>query len=121
SPPASVPSSILKASCEGVFSNSPLSLVRHPHSKPMYVTRSCSMSSAEHLSELEFLRSQVAELSRALAEREQFIRANSHHVKEPMQDPREPLQLLRTIIGGTAAETGDDFFASLVAHLPSTL
>jgi len=38
-----------------------------------------------------------------------------------MQDLREQSNLLRTIVEGTAAETGDDFFASLVTHLTSTL
>jgi PAS domain S-box-containing protein len=79
------------------------------------------MSSAEHLSELEFLRSQVAELSRALAERDQSVRAPHHHLEETMQDLREQSHLLRTIIEGTAAETGEEFFTSLVTHLTSTL
>ena len=68
------------------------------------------MSSTDHLSELESLRSQVAELTGALAERD-----------HSMQDLREQSQLLRTIIEGTAAETGDEFFSSLVKHLTSTL
>jgi PAS domain S-box-containing protein len=79
------------------------------------------MSSAEHLSELEFLRSQVAELSRALAERDQSERAPNHNLEESMQDLREQSHLLRTLIEGTAAETGEEFFASLVTHLTSTL
>jgi len=68
------------------------------------------MSSTDHLSELESLRSQVADLTRALAERD-----------HSMQDLREQSQLLRTIIEGTAAETGDEFFSSFVKHLTSTL
>ncbi|MGH7146908.1 MAG: PAS domain-containing sensor histidine kinase [Nitrospiraceae bacterium] len=79
------------------------------------------MSSTDHLPELESLRSQVAELSRALADRDQSMRAQSHHLEEMMQDLREQSHLLRTIIEGTAAETGDEFFASLVTHLTSTL
>ncbi|HSS30654.1 MAG TPA: PAS domain S-box protein [Nitrospiraceae bacterium] len=79
------------------------------------------MSSAEHLSELEFLRLRVAELSRALAERDQSMRAPNHHLEETMQDLREQSHLLRTIIEATAAETGEEFFASLVRHLTSTL
>ncbi|HKO29923.1 MAG TPA: PAS domain-containing protein, partial [Nitrospiraceae bacterium] len=79
------------------------------------------MRSAEHLSELEFLRSQVAELSRALAERDHSVRTPNHHPQEPMQDLREESHLLRTIIEGTAAEAGDGYFASLVTHLTSTL
>ena len=68
------------------------------------------MSSTDHLSELESLRSQVADLAHSLAERDQS-----------MQDLREQSQLLRTIIEGTTSETGDEFFASLVTHLTSTL
>ncbi len=68
------------------------------------------MSSTNHLSELESLRSQVADLTRALAERD-----------VSMRNLREQSNLLRTIIEGTAAETGDEFFASLVTHLTATL
>ncbi len=79
------------------------------------------MSSTDHLSELESLRSQVADLARELAEREQSMRAQRHHLEETMQDLRGRSHLLHTIIEGTAAETGDEFFASLVTHLTSTL
>ncbi|HEY6640207.1 MAG TPA: PAS domain S-box protein [Nitrospiraceae bacterium] len=79
------------------------------------------MSSTDHRSELESLRSQVADLARELAEREQSIRAQRHHFEETMQDLRGRSHLLHTIIEGTAAETGDEFFASLVTHLTSTL
>jgi PAS domain S-box-containing protein len=68
------------------------------------------MSSTGHLPELELLRGQVADLSRELAERDRS-----------MQDLREQSQLLRTIIEGTAAKTGDELFASLVTHLTSIL
>src|SRR5687767_2475975 len=68
------------------------------------------MSSPGQLSELESLRSQVADLTHALAQRDRS-----------MQDLREQSHLLRTIVEGTAAETGDDFFASLVTQLTSTL
>jgi PAS domain S-box-containing protein len=68
------------------------------------------MNSTDHLSELESLRSQVADLTRALAERD-----------VSMRDLREQSNLLRTIIEGTAAETGDEFFAALVTHLTATL
>ena len=79
------------------------------------------MSSTDHLSELESLRSQVVDLARELAERDQSMRAQSHHFEETMQDLREQSHLLHTIIEGTAAETGDEFFASLVTHLTATL
>lgn len=79
------------------------------------------MSSTNHPSELESLRSQVAELTRALAEREQLMQAQRHHLEETMRDLREHPNLLRTIIERTAAETGDEFFAALVMHLTSTL
>jgi PAS domain S-box-containing protein len=68
------------------------------------------MNSTGHLSELDLLRGQVADLSRQLAERDRS-----------MQDLHEQSQLLRTIVEGTASEIGDEFFASLVTHLTSTL
>jgi PAS domain S-box-containing protein len=79
------------------------------------------MSSTNHPSELESLRSQVADLTRALAEREQAMQAQHHHLEEMIRDLREQSNLLHTIIEGTAAETGDEFFASLVTHLTATL
>ena len=68
------------------------------------------MSSTDHLSELESLRSQVADLTRQLAERDRST-----------QDLREHSHRLRAIVEGTAAETGEEFFASLVTHLTSVL
>jgi PAS domain S-box-containing protein len=79
------------------------------------------MSSTDHLSELEALRSQVADLSRELAEREQLMSAERYHLEEMKQDFREQTQLLRAIIEGPAAETGEEFFAALVTHLTSAL
>ena len=79
------------------------------------------MSSADHPSELESLRSQVADLARKLAERDQSMQVQSHHLEETMQGLRGQSHLLRTIIEGTAAETGDEYFASLVTHLTATL
>jgi len=79
------------------------------------------MSNTGHLSEVESLRSQVADPTRALAGRDQSMRAQSHHLKATMRDLREQSHFLRAIIVGTAAETGDEFFASLVTHLTSTL
>jgi PAS domain S-box-containing protein len=63
----------------------------------------------------------VTDLSRKLAEREQSMSAERRDLVETIQDLREQSQLLRTIMEGTAAETGDEFFASLVRHLTSTL
>ena len=68
------------------------------------------MSNAGHLSESDLLRGQVADLSRQLAERDRVA-----------QDFREQSDLLRAIVEGTAAETGEEFFASLVTHLTSVL
>ncbi|MEK6641231.1 MAG: PAS domain-containing protein, partial [Nitrospirota bacterium] len=68
------------------------------------------MSSTGSLSELDALRSQVADLSRQLAERDRL----PHH-------QREQSDLLRAIVEGTAAETGDAFFSALVTHLTSVL
>ena len=79
------------------------------------------MSSADHLSELESLRSKVADLACELAEREQSMRAQSHHFEAATQDLRERSRLLHAIIEGTAAETGDEFLTSLVMHVTSAL
>ena len=68
------------------------------------------MSRTDHLPELESLRSQVAELSRTLAERDQS-----------MQDLHEQSGLLRAIVEGTATDTGEEFFRSLVRHLAQAL
>ena len=72
------------------------------------------MSSAGHLSELESLRSQVADLERALAERDRSL-------DRSLQDQPEQSDLLRTIVEGTAADTGGEFFRSLVRHLAQAL
>jgi PAS domain S-box-containing protein len=68
------------------------------------------MSSTDHLSELESLRSQVADLTHQLAERDCLA-----------QDLREQSNLLRTIVNGTATETGEEFFTTLVTQLTSLL
>ncbi|MEK7726518.1 MAG: hypothetical protein AAB311_05000, partial [Nitrospirota bacterium] len=79
------------------------------------------MSSTGHLPELESLRSQVADLARELAERDQAMQARQQGVDGELQDLRKQSDLLRAIMEGTAADTGDDFFASLATHLTSTL
>jgi PAS domain S-box-containing protein len=68
------------------------------------------MSSPVHLPELDTLRRQVADLSRQLAERDRAV-----------QDLRRQSDQLREIVEGTAAETGEEFFAALVTHLTATL
>ena len=68
------------------------------------------MSSTDHLSELDLLRGQVADLSRELAERDRAA-----------QDLREQSGLLRAIVKGTVAETGEMFLTALVTHLTSVL
>jgi PAS domain S-box-containing protein len=68
------------------------------------------MSSTGSLPELDALRSQVADLSRQLAERD-----------HSSQHQREQSDLLRAIVEGTAAETGEAFFSALVTHLTSVL
>ncbi|HEX7766778.1 MAG TPA: PAS domain S-box protein, partial [Nitrospira sp.] len=79
------------------------------------------MSSTGHLPELESLRSQVADLARELAERDQAMQARHQSVDSELQDLRKQSDLLRAIMEGTAADTGDDFFASLATHLTATL
>ena len=68
------------------------------------------MSSTGHLSELDLLRGQVADLSRELAERDRSA-----------QHQREQSDLLRAIVKGAGAETGEAFFSALVTHLTSVL
>jgi PAS domain S-box-containing protein len=68
------------------------------------------MSSTGSLPELDALRSQVADLSRQLAERDRSA-----------QHQREQSDLLRAIVEGTAAESGEAFFSALVTHLTSVL
>ena len=68
------------------------------------------MSSPGHLPELDALRSQVADLSHQLAGRDRSA-----------QHQREQSDLLRAIVEGTAAETGEEFFSALVTHLTSVL
>ena len=51
------------------------------------------MSSTDHLSELESLRSQVTDLSRALAERDQSMSMQRHQLEAEMQDLREQSHL----------------------------
>ncbi|MEK6533171.1 MAG: PAS domain S-box protein, partial [Nitrospirota bacterium] len=79
------------------------------------------MSSTGQLPELESLRSQVADLARELAERDQAMQARQQGIDGELQNLRKQSDLLRAIMEGTAADTGDDFFASLATHLTSTL
>jgi hypothetical protein len=79
------------------------------------------MSSTGHLSEVESLRSRMADRTRALAGRDQSMQAQTYHLEETTRDLREQSHLLRATIEGTAAKTGDEFFASLVTYLTSTL
>ncbi len=72
------------------------------------------MSGTGHMSELESLRLQVADLQRELAERD-------WHLDRNLQDQPEQAGLLRTIVEGTAADTGEEFFRSLVRHLAQAL
>ena len=69
------------------------------------------MSSAGHLSEPTPCGGRLPTLSRD----------SSPSETTSMQDLREQSDRLRTIAEGTASETGDEFFASLVTRLTSTL
>ena len=79
------------------------------------------MSSSDHLAELESLRAQVGELSRTVAEREHALQDQQQSLEHVMQDLRAQSDLLKAIMEGTAADTGDDFFASLATHLTASL
>ena len=79
------------------------------------------MSGTGQLPELESLRSQLADVARALAERDRILQEQTTHRDHELQDLQEQAGLLRMIVEGTATETGDDFLASLVNHLTATL
>ena len=72
------------------------------------------MSDNDHLSELESLRLQVADLTRALAEQ-------NRPCDRTQPDSLLPVGILRDIVEGTAADTGVEFFRSLVTHLARAL
>jgi GAF domain len=79
------------------------------------------MHSTSHLAELDLLRRQVADLSRELTERDQTLQEFTRQRDDELQDLRERSDMLRAIVTGTAAETGEDFFSTLVCHLSSVL
>lgn len=79
------------------------------------------MSCTDHRLEIESLRSQIAELSRTLAERDQSMQVQQQSLEHVMQDLRAQSDLLKAIMEGTAADTGDEFFASLARHLTASL
>jgi len=79
------------------------------------------MNSTSHLAELDLLRRQVADLSRELTERDQALQDFTRQRDDELQDLRERWDMLRAIVAGTAAETGEDFFSTLVCHLSSVL
>ncbi|MBX3324691.1 MAG: PAS domain S-box protein [Nitrospira sp.] len=79
------------------------------------------MSPTSHLRELDLLRKQVADLTRELTDRDQTFRDHKRELDDELQDLRERSDMLRAIVTGTAAETGEDFFPTLVRHLSSVL
>ncbi|MDH4300876.1 MAG: PAS domain S-box protein, partial [Nitrospira sp.] len=79
------------------------------------------MSATSHPPELDLLRRQVADLARELTERDQAFRHQSQRLDDELEDLREQSEMLRTIVAGTAAATGEDFFQTLVLHLCSVL
>ncbi len=79
------------------------------------------MSATSRLPELDLLRKQVADLARELTERDQTFLARKRQLDDELQDLRERSDMLRAIVTGTSAETGDDFFPTLVCHLSSVL
>lgn len=77
------------------------------------------MSATSHPPELDLLRKQVADLARELTERDQAFRHQNRQMDSELQDLREQSEMLRTIVSGTAAETSEKFFQTLVLHLCS--
>lgn len=79
------------------------------------------MSPTSHLRELDVLRKQVADLTRELNERDQTVYERKRQSDDELKDLRERSDMLRAIVTGTATETGEDFFQTLVCHLSSVL
>jgi PAS domain S-box-containing protein len=79
------------------------------------------MSGIDHLSELDALRCQVAELSRNVVERDRALHEHNGERDREFKGLREQSERLRAITEATAAVTGATFFASLVTHLTSVL
>ena len=79
------------------------------------------MSPTSHLRELDLLRKQVADLTRELTDRDQIFRERKRAFDDELQDLRERSDMLRAIVTGTAAETGENFFPAFVCHLSSVL
>ncbi|MCS6291671.1 MAG: PAS domain S-box protein, partial [Nitrospira sp.] len=79
------------------------------------------MSGTGQLPELESLRTQVADLVRELTARDQAQLAQQKDIDAELQSLRKQSDLLQAIMTGTAADTGDTFFASLATHLTVTL
>ena len=79
------------------------------------------MNPISRLAELDILRRQVTDLAHELTEREQAYREQHQQLDDELVDLREQSEMLRAIVTGTAAETGDDFFPTLVSHLSSVL
>ncbi|NGZ02221.1 MAG: hypothetical protein CV090_04115 [Nitrospira sp. WS238] len=77
------------------------------------------MSPTSHLHELDLLRKQVADLARELTERDEAFRHHNRQMDGELEDLREQSDMLRAIVTGTAAETGEDFFQTVVRHLSS--
>ena len=77
------------------------------------------MSATSHPAELDLLRKQVADLARELTERDQAFRHQNRQMDGELQDLRKQSEMLRTIVSGTAAETSEKFFQTLVLHLCS--
>ncbi len=71
--------------------------------------------------EVDLLRSQVAELSRELAERDQTLQEQRRRRDGEFQDLSKQAAQLHAIVAGTAEETGEGFFPALVTHLTSVL
>ncbi|HMS84624.1 MAG TPA: PAS domain S-box protein [Nitrospira sp.] len=79
------------------------------------------MSSTSHLAELELLKKQVSDLVRERTERDQTFLEHQRQLDSELQDLRERSDMLRAILTGTAADTGDDFFPTLVCQLSAVL
>ncbi|MBH0207314.1 MAG: PAS domain S-box protein [Nitrospira sp.] len=79
------------------------------------------MSPTSHLRELDLLRKQVADLRRELTERDQTVYERKRQFDDELTDLYERSDMLRAIVTGIAADTGEDFFPGLVCHLSSVL
>ncbi|MER3425170.1 MAG: hypothetical protein C4293_20035 [Nitrospiraceae bacterium] len=79
------------------------------------------MSPYEHDHEIQHVRSRMRALEELLEVHEQTVIMQAERLEEVTRQVNRQAALLRTIVEGTSATTGEHFFRSLVSALGSTL